>query len=79
MNHRISFYDWLNGYFVIEVSFQRLADESGYTVKTSGSSQISSSIDSVRYVFVCVTKLDANGYRQEESIPYTMNIFSLDG
>ena len=24
-------------------------------------------------------ELDANGYRQEESIPYTMNIFSLDG
>ena len=30
-------------------------------------------------MFSCLTKLDANGYRQEESIPYTMNIFSLDG
>ena len=43
--------------------------------------QISASIDNVKYVFVYLKKsyCDANGSRHEETTPYKMDTFSLDG
>ena len=49
--------------------------------RTSGFFQISASIDNVKYVFVYLKKSyrDANGSRHEETTPYKMDTFSLDG
>ena len=48
---------------------------------TSGFFQISSSIDNVKHIFVYLKNSyrNANGFRQAESTPYTMNTFSLPG
>ena len=47
----------------------------------SGYFQISASIDNVKYVFVYLKKSyrNANGSRHEETTPYKMDTFSLDG
>ena len=49
--------------------------------RTCGSFHISASIDNVKYVFVYLKKsyCNANGFRHKETIPYKMDIFSLDG
>ena len=48
---------------------------------TSGYFQISASIDNVKYVFLYLKKsyCNANGSRHEETTPYKMDTFSLDG
>ena len=47
----------------------------------SGCFQISASIDDVKHIFVYLKKScrNANGSRQAENSPYTMNTYSLDG
>ena len=49
--------------------------------QTSGYFQISASIDNVKYVFVYLKKSyrNANGFRHEETTPYKIDTFSLDG
>ena len=49
--------------------------------QTSGYFQISASIDNVKYVFVYLKKSYriANGSPHEETTPYKMDTFSLDG
>ena len=49
--------------------------------RTSGYFQISASIDNVKYVFVYLKKSyrNASGFRHEETTPYKMDPFSLDG
>ena len=48
---------------------------------SSGYFQISASIDNVKYVFVYLKKSyrNGNGSRHEETTPYKMDTFSLDG
>ena len=46
--------------------------------RTSGFFQISASVDNVRHIFIYLKNdcRDANGFRQLENTPYTMNTFN---
>ena len=61
--------------------YLRELHEVSQTTLTSGYFQISASIDNVKYVFVYLKKSyrNANGSRHEETTPYKMDTYLLDG